>query len=103
MRAQQQAAHDGDPASSRGWQWMKNHLLMVTALAAILLIAVTIAGYWFGWQWTGLNAYIDPTGGYQAGKTLWDWMDLLIVPVVIGAAAYWFRQTEADNQQRQAE
>ncbi len=50
------------------------------------------------WKWTGFRA-----------KTLWDWLDLLIVPAVLLLAGFWFamvqdnRTMDAENRRTQAE
>ena len=40
-----------------------------------------------GWIESGFGPYIDTDGKLQRGKTLWDWLDLFIIPIflVIGA------------------
>jgi hypothetical protein len=60
-------------------------------------------------SWSGFNGYVSPSEAPQRAKTLWDWLDLLIVPLMLGAAAYWFnhRRDIADraienDRQRQA-
>lgn len=68
-----------------------------------VLVATIIAGYYFAWPWAGLTAYIDPKGDYHPDKTLWDWLSLLFVPVVIGGAAYAFRRTEQEVERQRAE
>jgi len=40
------------------------------------------------WRWTGLGTYIDSDGKRQPGKTLWDWLQLLIVPLLLAGGAY---------------
>jgi hypothetical protein len=45
--------------------------LLGTALA--LLALTLIGGYGFNWSWTGFP-----------GNTLWDWMNLLLLPVTLG-------------------
>jgi len=75
----------------------------VTVLLLGGLIGVVIAGYWFALPWTGLTAYTDPTGDYHPDKTLWDWLSLLFVPVVIGVATYVFRRTEQNIERQRAE
>jgi hypothetical protein len=50
-------------------------------LAAVLLVAAVVV--WLSQPgnsqpWTGFSDYTDPTGKFQRGKTLWDWMQLLI-------------------------
>jgi uncharacterized protein YjbI with pentapeptide repeats len=43
----------------------------------------------------------DGTG--FAGKTLWDWLELLIVPIVLGIGALWFNRQEKIREQELAQ
>lgn len=80
---------------------------------AVLLVGLTVAGYWFKWDWTGLPEHISPnTQQYQPAKTAWDWLNLLgvlAIPVVAGLGVAWFtaKQTQAseaaNEQQRRTE
>jgi hypothetical protein len=57
---------------------------------AILIVAVVVfGGYSFEWKWTGYPK-----------RTPWDWMDLLIVPVVLAIGGYLF--TSSQNRATQA-
>jgi uncharacterized membrane protein len=48
--------------------------------AVVLVFVVLIVGsYGFGWAWTGF-----------AGNTLWDWLELLALPVVVSCLPVWF-------------
>jgi len=50
----------------------------------VLLIVIIVSGYSF--RWTGFNAQtiaVRPGLQYQQAKTLWDWLQLLIIPAVI--------------------
>lgn len=38
-----------------------------------------------------------------AGKTLWDWLQLLIVPLVLALGAFWLNQIQKDRDQKAAE
>jgi hypothetical protein len=59
----------------------------VVALAAVLaFFAIVICGYLFGWKWTGLPK-----------RTLWDWLDVLIVPAVLAIGGYWFAEQRAKS------
>src|SRR5215469_820321 len=49
--------------------------------AALVLVALAIGGYVFNWTWTGFK-----------GNTLWDWLHLLILPVVLAAVTIWFTE-----------
>ena len=66
--------------------WWKNNRLW-GALAALILAGLftTILGYWQKWAWTEL---------------LWRWLELLIIPVVLAAGAFWFNtQTRKSEQE----
>ncbi|GAC1393159.1 MAG: hypothetical protein NVSMB38_19950 [Ktedonobacteraceae bacterium] len=51
--------------------------LLISSLSVLILLA--ICSYLFNWKWTGFN-----------GNTLWDWLQLLVLPVSITAASIWF-------------
>lgn len=50
--------------------------------------ALVLAGYLVPWAWTGFT-----------GNTLWDWLQLALLPVVVGSASLW---AEADPVRRLA-
>jgi hypothetical protein len=50
-----------------------------------------VCGYVFGWEWTGLTK--------PKQRTFWDWLDLLIVPVVLALGGYLF--TRSGNRRAQ--
>ena len=55
-----------------------------------------------GPSWTGFGAFTDPNGEYQQGKTLWDFLELLIIPIALAITAYFFTKSE-NNRQREFE
>lgn len=58
----------------------------------MLVIGIAVAnifGYVSRWEWVGV---VDHKTG--AIKTLWDWMDLLLVPFVLAVGAYLFNKSE---------
>jgi hypothetical protein len=116
--------HEGDRLMNqdRRWQRAKKHLVVFTALVAavysyylvttlvqplvaahigligvLLLLLVIIGGYTYNWKWTGLSDYAYPK------KSLWDWMGLLIVPLVLAVGGFWFSHVQSTNEQRRAE
>ena len=58
--------------------WLQTHSDMrprwrrAGALAAVCFVVVVIGGYGLHWTWTGF-----------AGNTLWDWLQLMLVPFVL--------------------
>src|SRR5438270_7688512 len=87
------------------WQKIKKYLkvigIVVAIAVVIALVVAIIGGYIFNWPVVGLGPYIPPTkdSGFQRGKTLWDWLQLLIVPAVIAFGGLWFAQTQHRNEQ----
>ncbi len=64
----------------------------VVLILIAILIGVSIPGYLLEWKWTGLPGTID-----NGPKTLWHWLDLLIVPMVLAGGAFWFKKIEEDT------
>jgi uncharacterized protein YjbI with pentapeptide repeats len=72
-------------------QRQKRNLLMAVGVIIICTstAALVLAGYWLGWNWTGFPE-----------KTLWDWMQLLIVPGVLAIGAFLFNLATSRNEQK---
>jgi uncharacterized protein YjbI with pentapeptide repeats len=73
--------------------WWKDNWPML-ALAALAVVITTIIGlgYWQRWTWTALALKWFWTG--LAPKSAWDWLQLLIIPIVLGASVLWFNRQE---------
>lgn len=101
------------------WQKIRKPLeiAVVSTLPVIVVVlfVLIILGYIFHWDWTGLNGYnnvltateitaspqkITRTIAYQPGKTLWDWLQLLIIPAVLAVGGYVFNYTISKNEQQ---
>jgi hypothetical protein len=65
-------------------------------------LIIVICGYGFGWGWTGLPSSKVPSNT-QPTKTLWDWLDLLIVPAVLAVGGYLFNRQQRERELRIAE
>ncbi len=52
---------------------------VLAGLAASFIVTV-VGGYAFGWAWTG-----------YPGNTLWDWLELLVLPVTITLLPIWLK------------
>ena len=76
---------------------------LIPALGALILLA-----YLLDWKWTGLPERLGPPESkdkdYQGPKTVWDWAQIIIIPLVllyIGASITLAQQTISDNMLRQ--
>ncbi len=87
------------------WQKIRHHpFIAIGILLLIALIAFALAVYLRGWDWTGFNRYIGPelrpNQQYRPEKTLWDWLQLLIVPLVLAVGGFWLSQMQKKTEQR---
>src|SRR6266480_1504349 len=101
------------------WKKIKRRriAIIVTTGFIVVAIALIIVGYRF--DWTGFNGYTQvstihtvsgPTAGtitrteaLQPGKTLWDWLQLIIIPVVLAIGGFWFNQVQTSREEKATE
>ena len=77
-------------------RWTVGSVLVIATLLGLILLDRR-----FGW--TTLGEYRHPqTGKALWGKTLWDWLDLLIIPVVIFIGGLLFTTQRAREEQQLA-
>jgi hypothetical protein len=75
--------------------WLRSHRQMAATRSALLLGAaavfgvVVLLGYVLHWRWTGF-----------AGNTLWDWLEVLLLPVVIATVQYWTKERVVEARHR---
>jgi hypothetical protein len=65
-------------------------------LATIVVLGVLCIGsYAFNWTWTG----------FKENGTLWDWLDLLLVPLIVAVLPIWYiiRQSRSNSESIQHE
>jgi uncharacterized protein YjbI with pentapeptide repeats len=83
----------------RPW-WSEHWLLLVLVALAVVLAVLVGLGYGLRWSWTGFTG-----SGVSPPKLIWDWLELLIIPIVLGAGAFWFntqtRKSEQEIAQRE--
>jgi hypothetical protein len=79
------------------WQQIKRPLVIGIIAVSVLLVALIV-----------VEIILYGTG--FKGKTLWDWMQLLFIPVVLAVAGFWFNHRErkaaelrAKNERKAAE
>lgn len=56
-----------------------NGRTVLIAAAVLAFVVLLVGGYGLGWSWTG----------FGANDHLWDWMQLLIYPLVLSALPVW--------------
>jgi len=93
-----------DQQQQSRWRPTRRQVLWTVAITVVVVVALVVAiivlGYVREWKWTGMvkdKAY--------PWRTLWDWLGLLIVPVVLAAGGLLFtlsqnRATQAATERR---
>lgn len=81
--------------------WLRENKKLIAIISAILLIAIILILIGYQFDWTGFNSYsitvqTNATKGTTLptnitvtlpSKTLYDWLQLLIIPLVLANAA----------------
>jgi hypothetical protein len=85
--------------------WGQSITNKIAIILAVVFLIVVIGGYTGSWyfSWTGLADYTKPPGVDERGKTLWAWLELLIIPVVLAGGAMWFSRAEREAEHKIAE
>jgi hypothetical protein len=89
------------------WQQIRTRpvasVLIALLIMVIVLSVLSVLGYIFNWDWVGLGPYISsphPNGSnFQRGKTLWDWLQLLIIPAVLAVGGFIINLTISRGEQ----
>jgi hypothetical protein len=75
--------------------WLRSHTKMSgTRQAPLLAVVAAFAtfvflAYWLNWAWTGFE-----------GNTLWDWFEVLLLPVVIATIKFWTTERTIEARHR---
>jgi uncharacterized protein YjbI with pentapeptide repeats len=83
------------------YTWVLKIIVGLVAIGLVLLLI--FAGY--SAEWTGFSDFTPPNSEFQRGKTLWDWMQLVFIPLVLFFIARYFsaRETRRTEEQRKIE
>jgi len=68
----------------------------LAAVIACLIVLGILLGYKY--PWTGFSESNSPSGEFERGKTLWDWMDLLLIPALLALFAYIFTGAQRERE-----
>ena len=71
------------------WYYGSTFLMEVGIYVAVAItIVLILAGYFYKWTGFGDYIYTSPEGGGVRGKTLWDWLQLIIIPITLLLGGY---------------
>jgi uncharacterized protein YjbI with pentapeptide repeats len=90
-----QNAQDKEPRVEQQGQSSRRPILWAGVIVALAFLVIVICGYLFGWKWTGLVKDAN-----FPNRTLWDWMELLIIPAVLAGGGIWFNRQQRQHELR---
>ncbi len=80
-------------AGLRSWrQKIKQHRVTILVVAFILVVAIAL-----------IIVEVKSYGTGFAGKTLWDWLQLLVVPIILAIGGFWLNQLQKSREERTTE
>ncbi|CAA9448099.1 Phage pentapeptide repeat family protein (ACLAME 560) [uncultured Rubrobacteraceae bacterium] len=74
--------------------------LFLVAGVGIGVVVVLVGGYYGEWGWTGFARREAEPEGTMAMKTLWDWQELLLVPLALALAGWWLNRVQTERETR---
>jgi len=93
---------DDDSRSASYVPWsIPRQILPRASIIGVLLIGVwafALLGREFAW--TGFGPSTDARGNTVPGKTLWDWLDLIGIPLTLVIVGVWFNKAERRRERR---
>ncbi len=83
-------------------------LIRKIATRVLLLILIALAVIWsilvgYSVEWTGFGDFTTPSGEFIRGKTLWDWFQLLVIPLSLFIGGYLLNSSERALERQIAE
>ena len=85
------------------WKRIWKFLLSAIGWWVLGIITLVIVLYLYTLSWTGFGDYTTSTGNFVRGKTLWDWMQLLIIPLFLAVGAIAVNRSEKEIERQRAE
>ncbi len=78
--------------------------IALSILAAVLTVAVIWSDLVYHWTAYSYSAVaLTPEQLVERHKTIWDWLELLLIPLVLAVGGLWFSQAERRNEHAIAE
>ena len=76
----------------------RRNWIIYIVLGIVLVVALVL--WLYNFEWTGFNQVAVPNDpNYQPAKTLWSWLELLIIPAFLAGGVVWFNEQARRRQQ----
>jgi hypothetical protein len=76
-------------------------LWRISRIIFLALLLFFLIGLLYYMPWAGFGQTINKQGQTQQAKTIWDWLELLIIPLVLSLVALSFRASEKKSEKEE--
>lgn len=83
-----------------GWIKYLLHSIVLLVIGGILLFFINLG---YSYSWTGFAEFTPTNPDTVPSKTLWDWMELLVVPLVLALGAFILNRSEKNIERQNIE
>src|SRR5215218_2210834 len=80
----------------------RRRVLWTLGIVAALVVLYVVIRFGYPASWTGFGQ-TEVKEGVQPSKTLWDWLQLLIIPVVLAGVGLWFNRQQREQELQTAD
>lgn len=77
---------------------IKHVQIILKVLLFLTFFGFIFLGYLVPWSWTGFIDFVSPNGDFSRGKTLWDWLELVLIPAVLAFSIYFLNRSERHSE-----
>jgi uncharacterized protein YjbI with pentapeptide repeats len=73
----------------------------VLCIVATVVVVGLLVVLGYGQEWTGFGRSVEQVGDnrdLRRAKTLWDWLQLLVVPVALAILGFWFNRVQREQE-----
>jgi uncharacterized protein YjbI with pentapeptide repeats len=84
-------------------QWLRRRLPLILVLALVAVVLIEIVTFLYAVGGSGFGTSIDADGNVVPAKTLWDWLELLIVPLILAIGGITINSAVQRSEREQAE
>lgn len=85
---------------SFGWSRLGRIMIVLMLIVTIIVVLSVLLPKAYQTAWTGFGEDLLSTGEIQPARTLWDWMELILIPLVLAVTIFLLNRSSRISEQR---
>jgi uncharacterized protein YjbI with pentapeptide repeats len=82
------------------WLRLGRIIMVLIFTVAVIIIVSVLLPLAYQTAWTGFGEQLLTTGEIQPARTLWDWMELILIPLVLAVTIFLLNRSSRISEQR---